>query len=342
MYQRKDISGDNQWPDTRFDPDPSETNQAIVFVHGWNTSPQDATTDAETMFKRLWHRGFKGRYGTVRWKTDWSSSFSGVPLIGQQLSAYLAHYNDSEYQAWLAGAALQRFAAELNGFELNFVAHSMGNVVVGSALKQGMSISHYALLHAAVPSSCYDVEPYLRQPQTAGAFGYTYWDTRTPDDDSGILTRVLAYRGQLSTTHADLTNFYLEHDRATTYGWEFNNRAFRPSAGYFYDRSEVDGSRLWKNESAIRRPLSDANEAMPYADQTWGKVAGAEGRTAGAIHNKISLESADYSLPGDSKGFKDDHSAEFSRSIQQQLQPFYYDLLDSLGVKPAFLNATRP
>jgi len=187
-----------------------------------------------------------------------------------------------------------------------------------------MALDRYALLHAAVPASCYDTGSYLEQLQAPGAFGYIYWDTRTPDDDPAPLTSALAYRGRLSTVQGSLINFFLPQDRATTYAWEFNNRAFKPTTRFFYDRNEVDGSKLWKNEGGIRRSLTDPEEAMPYADQSWSKVAGADGRTAGAITSPGVDLNALF-------GFADDHSAEFIRNIQQ-LQPFYVRLLESLDV----------
>ena len=323
MYQRGDISGHSQWPNVTFEADPDETNQTIVFVHGWNQSPDGASNFAETMFKRLWNRGFKGRYAAVRWNTHWSSAFNNVPGIGQTLSAYLADYNDSEHEAWLAGEALKSFVISLPGATKNVIAHSMGNVVVGGALRRGMTIDNYALLHGAVPASCYDTGSYLEQPQAPGAFGYTYWDMRTPDDDLGPLTRGLAYRGRLAATSGNLVNFYLPQDRATTYAWEFNNRVFKPQARFFYDRNELDGSRLWKNESFIRRSLTDPEEAMPYADQSWSKLVGAESRTAGSISGSVDLNAL--------FGFIDEHSAEFDRNIQRT-EPFTRELLRRLGI----------
>jgi hypothetical protein len=69
-------------PDERgfpFQPDSREDLQNknyIVFVHGWRQSPEQATSYAETMFKRLWQRGYKGRFAAFRWPT-----FYGGPEI---------------------------------------------------------------------------------------------------------------------------------------------------------------------------------------------------------------------------------------------------------------------
>jgi Bacterial TSP3 repeat/Alpha/beta hydrolase of unknown function (DUF900) len=333
MYQREDISGKNQWSPVSFEPDSKEKQQAIVFVHGWNVSPEGASITSETMYKRLWHRGFSGRFVAVRWDTYWSSNFDHVPGVGQTLDAYLAKFNDSEHNAWLSGQAVKGLVANLPAnYSKNFIAHSMGNVVVGSALRYGMVLDNYVLLHGAVPASCYDTADRLEQMPALGAFGYTYWNSKTPDDDVDSVTRFLAYRGRISNASGNLVNFYLPEDSALTYAWEFNNRVFKPQAGFGYDREAEDGSKLWKIESLIRRVLTDPDEAMPYADRSWSKVVGAESRTAGLISRRTNLASEDFSVPGDTDGFKNDHSAEFNRRLQQGLTAFYNRLLREFNI----------
>lgn len=58
-------------------------------------------------------------------------------------------------------------------------------------------------------------------------------------------------------------------------------------------------------------------EAMAYACRTWGKAAGAESRTQGAIDASVDLSSANYNLLGESSGFGDEHSGQFNVRIQQ-------------------------
>jgi hypothetical protein len=187
-----------------------------------------------------------------------------------------------------------------------------------------MQMSNYALLHAAVPAGCYDENKQLQQFATSRTYvigNIPLWNTRTPDDDDGPITRGLPYRSRLRTLNSNLVNFHLDNDRATVYAWELNN-ALKPDNSFFYSRGEVDGSRIWKNEAGISRTLSDPYEAMPYAAQSWSKCAGADGRTNGAITGNVDLNA--------SFAFQDEHSAEFNRNIQR-LQPFYHELLGQLG-----------
>ncbi|GEM_PF-2374597 len=335
MYQRKDLSGKSQWPAVQFEAAPNETKQAIVFVHGWNMSPDGATSFAETMFKRLYWRGFKGRFAAVRWDTGYSDNWQWVPMAGQTIDAYLASYNDSEHTAWQTGPALKSFVDSLTGFtSKNIVAHSMGNIVVGGALANSMSVNNYALLQAAVPAACYDDGANLKQsPSTTtvnvGVTNITVnlWNKDTPDDDTDTPTRAMAYRGRLKSVGGTLTSFYLPQDNATSYAWELNNAIMKPASYFGYDRTASSGQRLYKTKLGgllIDHYLTDPNEAEPYACRTWAKAAGAESRTSGKVSGSVDLSSSDY-------GFGTQHSAEFNWNIQG-LEPFYNKLLDSLGI----------
>jgi hypothetical protein len=326
MYQRFDISGNNQWASLPYERPPDEAKQVLVFVHGWRLSPEGASNFAETMFKRVWWQGFKGEFAAVRWNTYWTGAFEEVPGIGQTVNVFLSRYDDSEHNAWYAGAGLQGVVAGLPAsYQKTLVAHSMGNIVAASGFISGMRVSNYALLNAAVPAGCYDESTQLQQLPTTRTYPVgivPLWNARTPDDDDGATTRGLAYRGRLQSIEASVVSFHLNTDRATVYAWEFNN-ALKPDSGFFYSRSEVDGSRIWKNENGIRRPLTEAFEAMPYADQSWSKCAGADGRTRGAIDDAVDLNAG--------FAFQDEHSAEFNLDIQR-LAPFYRELLRRLDL----------
>ena len=61
-----------------------ETKQYIVFVHGWNMSYEGSQNFAETMFKRLWQRGYKGRFGTCagrRWMIVLLTSLIPITVV---------------------------------------------------------------------------------------------------------------------------------------------------------------------------------------------------------------------------------------------------------------------
>ena len=253
MYQRYDGSGKNQWGPTPFENDPSEEANAIVFVHGWRMSPEGASNFAETFYKRLWHRGFKGRFGAFRWDTYWSNEFGWLPYAGEAIDSYLAKCNESEHNAWLAGSSLASFINSLPvDYSKNIAAHSMGNIVVGSALLAGVSIQNYALMQAAVPAACYDEdEGRIRQTSEYNHLIFTMWDELTPDNDEDPAVRAVAYRGQLKNVGGNLVNFFLPEDYATSFAWEINNDQTKPpngplAANFRYNRNDVAGTKLYK------------------------------------------------------------------------------------------------
>jgi alpha-tubulin suppressor-like RCC1 family protein len=342
LYQHQVLGGPDPWMGVSFEAPPEEQKQVIVFVHGWRLSPPDAVNFAETMFKRIWWRGFKGRFAAVRWDTYYNASDHGwVPYAGQAIDAYLGKYNDSEHNAWLTGQALKGFvdAGLPADYSKNVVAHSMGNVVTGAALQQGMTLDKYALLNAALPAACYDEDPNLKQAaSTTTAAGVTIhlWDQETPDDDSDPPTRAMAYRSRLKNVGGNLISFYLPRDYATSYAWELNNALTKPPAAplsgpFLYKRDFTSGQKLIKGiddpgtgEVAVDHYITDPNEAEPYACRTWGKAVGAESRTHGKLNGSGVNLDASFNLD-------QEHSGEFNREIQT-LVPFYRELLRQLNI----------
>jgi len=340
-----------------FEKPQDETQQSIVFVHGWNMSPKGSRSFAETMFKRLWHRGFKGRFAYFRWNTDWSDAFDNVPGVGEAAEAYFANYNKSEYEAWLhGGPQLKAFVEQVPGTK-NIAGHSMGNIVVGSALAGGMKVSNYAMLQAAVAASCYDDRAIIQQTQPVShavslnfwgipvplPTSITVWNQASPDGDADPATQALAYRGMLKdiAQNCNPISFYLPNDNATSYAWEINNGVTKPPGAwanqYRYIPSNPSGQRLFKDYGGgvVDYTWSSRFESMAFAASSWGKAVGAEPRTDGAIPaaSGVNLGDAQYQLPSESAGagFGTQHCGEFNANIQE-LKPFYNTLLDKFVI----------
>jgi pimeloyl-ACP methyl ester carboxylesterase len=293
-----------------------ESATYIVFVHGWNQTYERSVMYAETMFKRLWHRGYRGRFAAFRWPT-----FTGA-----------ASYNDSEYRAWKCGVSLKQYLASLPGtYTVNLVAHSMGNIVAGSALEKGASVAKYALLNSVAPAICFD---------TSGTVVQTAWGYVTPNDDPDPATVALSYQGRLSNVSGNLINFFLPNDSALAL-WELNNDSpvggryplvgSKPhqwpeenmsNAGYSYLRTAAAGQKLKITLVGGQRTLASTDEAMAFAVQASSLTVGADGRTRGSIHDWTDMTAY---------GFDSVHSAEFLFTIQQT-RDFYGTLLLKFGV----------
>lgn len=137
-----------------FVAEPNETEQCIIHVHGWRMTELESKSWSETTFKRLWQLGYKGRFATFRWATF--SDDTHPPIGGYDFPSKLT-YNRSEYRSWLCGRALAQF---VNGLPYQghryLVAHSMGNVIAGKALQEGMKVDRYAMCNAAMAAMSYD------------------------------------------------------------------------------------------------------------------------------------------------------------------------------------------
>jgi hypothetical protein len=295
-----------------FEPAYDEAKQSFIWVYGWIPQGEDGYTEAkhiigDTMFKRMWHSGFKGRFCSFRWPTI-KIGFTG--------------YNESEYRAYKCGRALRDYVNSLPHDYLNYLAaHSLGNACASEALKQGLEVENYIIMQGAVPASMYDTDTLLD----------ANWDFVTADTASE-----LGYRGYFTgiedSVNGSIINYFNPLDVANE-GWEFNNRHFRPQKyllgpWYDYDPSAAIGRRLSLTfKISLGRYITDPHEAMGFVvnSQSWN--IGYENRTAGAVDSLRSVNlNAAY-------GFGSAHGAQFDRSIQV-LREFYNQLLFDINLIP--------
>jgi hypothetical protein len=140
---------------------PTDTNTPyILFVHGWNMEPWEKDRFAETAFKRLYWQGYHGRFGEFRWPTSWgfTGDFSQL-FFNQQMKD---NFDNSEYFAWLSGTGLLNKLSDLNTkypSRVYMLAHSMGNIVTGEALRlagNNRVVNTYVASQAAVTAHTCD------------------------------------------------------------------------------------------------------------------------------------------------------------------------------------------
>jgi hypothetical protein len=139
------------------------TNQApagtpyILYVHGWNLETWEKDRWAEAAFKRLYWQGYQGRFGEFRWPTtyDFTGSF-------WQLVTDTYNYNNGESNAWTSATGLLNKLNDLNAKypgQVYLLAHSMGNIVAGEALRlagTNQVVNTYVASQAAIPAHVYD------------------------------------------------------------------------------------------------------------------------------------------------------------------------------------------
>ena len=312
----------------------------VICVHGWRKGGPAAATTAQlykgrsdeiTMFKRLWHRGFKGRYIGFIWPTydvevrNQDGSYNGLS------SADESKFNHSEYRAWKCGEAFKDMVNGLpSGYKKKVIAHSLGNVVVGSAMEKGMTVDNYALLNAAIPARCY------HQAAPAPLIALTEDDM---SEDPTPAVRALSYRGdaaslghaRLESVGGKISNFYLPDDSALSLlgpGWALNQTTMKPDPRESYEYENLPGFHevQWEPVFGVKRIITDPHEAMAMVNASASRAVGSISVPAGAGGTGI-----DTNINMDDPGmvFDEEHEAVFKWQCAKTWV-FYSKLWDEL------------
>ena len=123
-------------------PDEELSDGYVFFLHGFFVSEANARAWNRAMFKRLWWAGSRARYCGVTWNGD-----AGL------LTAFSYHLN--AFNAQKTASCLKRLVNSVSGTK-SVIAHSLGNMVVCEAIREGMSADRYFMLNAAVASEAFD------------------------------------------------------------------------------------------------------------------------------------------------------------------------------------------
>jgi hypothetical protein len=169
---------------------PPANGTNVVFLHGFNVTPEEARAWHSEMFKRLWQSGSKARFHAVTWRGDvgWPNAL---------------HYHEDVVSAFATAPHLKNYVNGLSGEKI-MMAHSLGNMVVSSAIADhGMGVHKYFMFNAAVAAEAYDVSQWngddsglnpMMHNDWTGYAGQT-WSARwhelflnNPGDDRAALT----------------------------------------------------------------------------------------------------------------------------------------------------------
>ena len=309
-----------------------EEKDYIMFVHGWNMSPVDKTQFADTMYKRLWHQGYKGRFGVYRWPTFFTPNVQ------------LNNFNGSEQRAWNSGAQLAdliRAKSQIfndNGKSLvRLFGHSMGNIVCSEALRTfggNAPVHTYISGQAALAAHCWDAgdsatggprlipsNPLNQKPSNVYR---NYWhSTVSPDfpDDWIFHTRPSYMDHSYMPSVVKYVNHYNIDDWALN-SWELNQQ-LKPSPNYLY--KSASGSifeiAFYRKELGVITPRKvllsfpqDRFEVFSWAAEARSFATGAEPATGGMFSESVNLRAVPYNFDDKHKG----HSAQFRSTIQKR------------------------
>ncbi len=241
----------------------------ILLVHGWNMTQWEKDRFAECAYKRLYWQGYQGRFGVFRWPT-------GNGITGLISAAtHARNYDNSENQAWQSSVGLTNLLTKLNAEypgHVYLMAHSMGNVVAGEALRRANSqlVNIYIAMEGAVPAHTYD-------PSTPDADTYT-----PPDDYAHYWTSGAPSYFSASTGAGSYVNFYNTNDYAL-HLWLFN-QSLKPDEspinypGYYYSSSSGFYKILGPatNQTVYLSFPTNTYELFAFGDPSWSYALGAE------------------------------------------------------------------
>lgn len=199
------------------------TDERFLLVHGWNMTDTEKIQCVETVFKRLWWQGYQGSVALFNWPT--LAEFGGF----WDVVTNPHHFDNSELRSWLSADALIGVFNTLNGSgnKLRVLAHSMGNVVAGEALRRytGANLHTYLACQAALSAQYYDNTIAANNPCEHQGFPHDLFFPSTPDIMGHFSTgdtNSNPYMTDNDTRVSNMQNFFNAQDWALDL-WEINN-----------------------------------------------------------------------------------------------------------------------
>jgi Alpha/beta hydrolase of unknown function (DUF900) len=282
--------------------------------------------------KRRYWQGYQGRFGSFRWPTD--NNFGGIgsgarntPLNDPQ------NYDRSEFSAWKSGKPLRNFLAILKSSYLNniyLIAHSMGNIVAGEALRTNSPIVNtYIAMQGAVPAHAYDPTASVRVLNSIGA----NLDSNTPNRYAQYFASGAPCYFNGVSGAGTYVNFYNTNDWALNANiWQLN-QDIKPAIGYGYNTT----TGQFFQQVLIANPLNfptDTYKIFSYCDEARCFALGAQPNVGGKFTgNEVNLPSVWPPDPS-AAGYRTHiwHSAQFRSDAAHRWQ-FWDNTLIKLQLK---------
>lgn len=294
----------------------------IVFVHGINNTVPDWLISSDTIFKRLYWSGYRGKFATVNW-----------PCKFLPPRTHPFDFNLSEFYGYKSGAALRDYLNQLRqvrfpNHRLHIYAHSQGGAVASDAISQyGAPFDSLVLSQAALPASCYDPQaPTLQKLLDAESL------EPTPE------WKLMGYRGIYTNITGRVVNFYNPADYALATGtvlygilqanWEENERLTKPDGLPGARNYTSDGTNGYADLiGAPPRLVTDSQECRGMVSRSRTKAVGTLTGVGGVVDFS---RSANLQTAFGFHDTREEHSAQFTRPIQTVLS-YYITLLGSIA-----------
>jgi hypothetical protein len=323
-----------------------QSNEMIVFIHGYNMTQWDYENFSATMYKRLYWQGYPGRFASVKWRTPSKDTFQNDPG-----SLYTSRsFNIGEFVALRSGKGLAEYFKALRGRypddRIGVCSHSTGAQVVAEALRnlaaEGQRpVNNYVIMQGALPAQSYDPRAVLHD----ASLDNTQNTSPTPNTHDN-------YAGGISGgLTGNIVNFFNKNDWVLQTGtlfsgqleasWYVNQRDAKPDNRDvivpFLGLRKTTTPRDYRSNasvgweefqgSTITRTLTNPHELIAFVARSRTRAVGAKDGVLGAIQSEV-----DLGLPLQNGGIvefaggRNEHSGEFNWNIQRTTG-FYNALL---------------
>lgn len=145
-------------------PDSASDGTSVVFIHGFRVDAEGARAWNAEMFKRLWQSGCNSKFHAFTWRGN-----DGVVENGA------LNYHANVVHAFETAAAFAATNAQSVSGSTTVIAHSLGNMVVCSAIQDhGFRPDRFFMLNAAVPVEAFDATQW-NTAETSNPFEFEDW-----------------------------------------------------------------------------------------------------------------------------------------------------------------------
>ena len=300
----------------------------ILFVHGWRMTIAQKNYFTNTMFKRLWHLGYKGSFATFYWPTFYTSS-------PEAYSDWL-NFDASEERAWNSGehlAGVVKTLSARHAGKLILYAHSMGNIVCGQALRTlgryDKSVQSYVAAQAAIVAQAWDnsIPASSKQKSPAPNLIAHYWrEGASSGPMDWTKEKWPPYFSPLSMPRS--ATKYFNHYNPDDYAlqvWQYNQMK---KDRFFYDTWYNHKSGEFIIEGKPQSIPNDTFKIFAYIVKGQSRALG-QGVAAGGCFspsNSVNLDD-EFHFGSLSVG----HSAQFRSTIQRRWR-YWQRFLEDVGL----------
>lgn len=131
--------------------DAENDGKDFVYVHGYNMNGEEVRGAQTEIFKKLYWSGSRAKFWGITWYGYDSQAPFSLPCVGQRSPDY--HVNVRH--AFNAGKLLKLFAEDKGLGNATFAAHSLGNMMISTAIQEGMQYYRYLMTNSAVAEEAF-------------------------------------------------------------------------------------------------------------------------------------------------------------------------------------------